>query len=90
MSQDRAKIEGDLGALLTDHLVSKLGYGDYGGVKWSPNMPDDDPLSPIIVVDESGTEHVIEVDVMAYPYRDGGPWVGLTVTDRTSPPGAPD
>lgn len=67
--RDRAKIEGDLGALLSDHLAARLAYGEYGGVKWSPNMPDDDPDSPFIVMDGNGTEFVIEVDVTAYPHR---------------------
>lgn len=33
------------------------------GLKWSPDMPDDEPDADFLVIDESGTEYTLEIDV---------------------------
>jgi hypothetical protein len=51
---DRAlRIEDDLIDGLTDYVTSRLGTeGGCHGLRWSPNMPDDDRRQPWLVVDE--------------------------------------
>lgn len=68
---DRAlRIEGDLIDGLTDYVTSRLGTeGGCHGLRWSPNMPDDDRRQPWLVVDERGTEHELTMLVALEPVR---------------------
>lgn len=51
-------------------IAGTLAFGDrlngqsfFCGLKWSPDMPDDDPDADLLVIDENGVEYVLTFDV---------------------------
>ena len=61
-------LEGTLAELLDTFVADKLSLEQgVGGLRWSPNMPDDDPDSELLVVDGEGVEYVLDIDVDLSP-----------------------
>jgi len=60
---DRMRLQGDVAEVLSAYAADKLSMSDLRGLKWSPNMPEDDPAADFLVVDRDGTEYVLEIDV---------------------------
>lgn len=59
---DPVTLQADVACRLFEHVGDRLCDG-FVGLKWSPNMPEDDPYADFLVVDAAGTEYVLEIDV---------------------------
>lgn len=61
----RAAIE--LHDWISGEISYRLGHASpLFGLKWSPDMPDDDPNAELLVVDKHGAEYTLELDVMLH------------------------
>lgn len=75
---DPITLQADLAVRLMEFVGDKLCH-NYVGLKWSPNMPVDDPYADFLVEDMDGTEWVLEIDVTLYrPYRPAAQDIGDT------------
>lgn len=55
---------GELHDFMTGEITYRLGWPrPMFGLKWSPDMPDDDPDADLLVITEDGKEYVLEIDV---------------------------
>lgn len=64
----QVEIESELHRLITDQIAHQLNAGRGTslaklGLRWSDDMPDDDPHAELHVVSDDGHEYVLDVEV---------------------------
>lgn len=80
--QQRAifRLEGKVATRLIESLSNDLN-SRRSNLRWSDNMPDDDPDADLLVMDDDGNEYVLEVDVTLTPIE-----TAAGVTRKAGPP----
>lgn len=74
---DPMVLQADVAVRLFEYVGDKLSWG-FVGLKWSDNMPTDDPNADFLVVDRDGTEYVLEIDVVLWKPRPAAQDIGDT------------
>lgn len=57
------RLQTDVAQILEEVVTDRLAGSGLRGLRWSPNMPDDDPYADFLVVDSEGVEYTLEIDV---------------------------